>query len=89
MSAAIEPSRLELADGLPDEPSWLHGTVQLRFVLPTGGETVECSARAREVVLDRDTPLERAALAALDLEGVAPDAVKRIESYVEERLEQR
>ena len=57
-------------------------------MLPTGGEAVDCVARAREVVLDRDTPLERAARAALDLEDLAPEAKQRIESYVEERLEQ-
>jgi len=88
MAYAISPVALSLGEGLPDDPSWLHGVLRLRFVLPTGGDAVECVARAREVVLDRDTPLERAALAELDLEDVAPDAKKRIESYVEERLEQ-
>lgn len=85
---AISPVALSLGDGLPDEPSWLRGPLRLRFVLPTGGEAVECRARAREVVLERDTPRERAALAALELDGVPPDAATRIESYVEERLEE-
>jgi hypothetical protein len=88
MARAISPVGLALLEGLPEEPDWLHGPMILRFVLPGGGETIECLARAREVVLGRDTPLERAALAALDLENVEPDAAKRIESYVEERLEE-
>lgn len=88
MAYAISPATLSLGDGLADEPSWLHGALRLRFVLPTGGDAIECVAHAREVVLDRDTPLERAQLAALDLEDVAPDARQRISSYVQERLEQ-
>jgi hypothetical protein len=88
MAGAISPIGIALVDGLPDSPDWLHGPMILRFVLPGGGETIECAARAREIVLGRDTPLERASLAALDLADVPPDAAKRIESYVEERLDE-
>ena len=88
LARAVSLVQVRLEDGLPDDPSWLRGPLLVRFVLPGGGEAVECGARAREVVLDEGTPLERGALAALELDGVPPDAAKRIESYVEERLQE-
>ena len=88
LARALSPVRVWLVDGLPDDPSWLRGPLLVRFVLPGGGEVVECGARAREIVLHEGTPFERGALGALELDGVPSDAAKRIESYVEERLQQ-
>ena len=88
LARELSPVRIWLVDGLPEDPSWLRGPLVVRFVLPGGGEAVECGARAREIVLDEGTPLERGALGALDLDSVPPDAATRIESYVEERLQQ-
>lgn len=84
---AIAPRRVELGTPLPADVDWLNGDLVVRFHLPvTDGAAIECHARARELVIDEGTEHERAGLAALDLEGLAPEAAQRIEAYVEERL---
>jgi hypothetical protein len=83
---AVAPRRLELGAALPDDVDWLHGALVVRFHLPGDAVAIVCHAHARELVFDEGTEQERAALAALDLEGLPPDAALRIEAYVEERL---
>ncbi len=77
---------LSLAQGLPDELGWSHDPLKLRFHLPGDPLAIECSARAHEVVLDRDTENERAVRGVLQLIDLAPEAATRIETYVDERL---
>lgn len=91
LAVAVSAQRLDLAQGLPDEPGWLHDPFRVRFHLPRaeGAATdpaIECHARAFEVVLDRDTENERAIRGGLELIGLAPEAAERIDRYVEERL---
>ncbi len=58
---------------------WLHGALLVRFHLPGDAVAIVCHAHAGELVFDEGTEQERAALAALDLEGLTPDAALRIE----------
>lgn len=87
LTAAVSVEMLSLAEGLPDEPGWLHDPLQIRFHLPGDPVPIECRARALEVVLDRDTERERAVRGALRFVELLPEAAARIESYVEERLQ--
>ncbi len=75
-----------LGAGLPEVVVWLFGALVVRFLVRGVGAGMVWTAHARERVFDEGTEQERAGLAALDLEGLTPEAALRIEAYVEERL---
>jgi hypothetical protein len=87
LSTGIADRRLRLATGLPDELDWTHGPLSLEFHLPGGGAAITCDARAEELVLDGGREEERAERAELALLDLTPEAITRIEHYIDERLQ--
>ena len=88
LARAISTERLLLAAGLPDEPAWLAGRLELLFHLPGDPTALRCGARAGEVVVDEATEREHAERRALLFADLAPEAAERIGRYIEARLEQ-
>jgi len=89
LGRGIAVDHVDLDAGLPEEPAWLLGPLELRFHLPGDPQPIACEARAVEVVVDADTEAERAERRALSFVALPSEVALRIERYVEERLTQR
>ena len=88
LSAFIGVECVTLQTGLPEEPEWLRGPLQIGFHLPGApSDKIVCTARAEELVDQRGTETEHASLRSLRLIALPQEASLRIESYVTERLE--